>query len=95
MNQLRELKSCGDPAGCGALYVSVGRWLRPSGEEIEGLGIRPDIVVAMTGDNYIKSGDLQVFAAIDVLRGDELPPPPASDNLEEEAVEVEGGSSEE
>lgn len=69
VNQLQELKNCGDPKGCGALYISVGRWLTPNGEQIEGLGVKPDIEVPMTYDDYVASGDLQVFAAIDFLRG--------------------------
>lgn len=84
VNQLRELTGCGDPAGCGALYVSVGRWQRPSGGEIEGIGIRPDFEIAMTGDDYIDFGDLQIFAAIDLLRGNELPPPPVRPEAETE-----------
>lgn len=69
VNQLQELKSCGDPKGCGALYISVGRWLTPKGDQIEGLGVRPDIEVPMTYDEYVNNGDIQVFAAIDLLRG--------------------------
>lgn len=64
-----ELKSCGDPNGCGALYIAIGRWLTPKGDQIEGLGITPDIEVPMTSDQYIASGDLQIFKAIEVLRG--------------------------
>ena len=69
VNQLQPLKNCGDPKGCGALYISVGRWLSPSGEQIEGVGVKPDIELAMTSDDYIAKGDLQVFLAIDLLRG--------------------------
>lgn len=69
VNQLQELKNCGDPNGCGALYISVGRWLTPNGDQIEGLGVKPDIEVPMTYDDYVANGDLQVFAAIDFLRG--------------------------
>ena len=76
VNQLHPLSRCGDPAGCGALYVTVGRWLRPNGQVIEGLGIAPDYEIPLTGDDYIDYGDLQVFAAIDILRGIEPPPPP-------------------
>ena len=42
VNQLHELTRCAEPAGCGAVYVTIGRWLRPSGVEIEGLGVDPD-----------------------------------------------------
>ncbi|GMV85830.1 MAG: peptidase S41 [Dehalococcoidia bacterium] len=69
VNQLQELKNCGDPDGCGALYLSVGRWLTPNGEQIEGLGVKPDIEVPMTYDEYLDQGDIQLFTAIEVLQG--------------------------
>ncbi len=69
VNQLQELKNCGDPKGCGALYLSIGRWLTPNGEQIEGLGVKPDIELAMSADEYIDQGDIQIFLAIDTLRG--------------------------
>ncbi len=76
VNQLHELTRCGDPAGCGAIYVTIGRWLRPSGDVIEGLGIDPDYEIPLSGDDYLEYGDLQLLAAIDLLRGIEPPPPP-------------------
>lgn len=69
VNQLHELDDCGDPAGCGALYISVGRWLTPTGDQIEGVGVVPDIEVTMSQDDYVESGDVQLFAAIELLRG--------------------------
>ena len=69
VNQLQPLKNCGDPAGCGALYLSVGRWLTPNGDQIEGLGVTPDIEVPMTFDEYLDQGDIQIFKAIDILHG--------------------------
>ena len=69
VNQLQPLKNCGDPAGCGALYLSVGRWLSPKGDQIEGVGIKPDIELPMTYDEYLDKGDIQVFKAIDILHG--------------------------
>lgn len=68
VNQVRHLQNCGDPAGCGALYLAVGRWLTPSGQEIEGIGVAPDVEIELTEDQYIESGDIQVFEAIDILR---------------------------
>jgi carboxyl-terminal processing protease len=68
VNQLHELKNCGDPNGCGALYISVGRWLTPKGDQIEGLGVKPDVEVPMSYDDYVEQGDIQVFKAIDILR---------------------------
>jgi carboxyl-terminal processing protease len=69
VNQLQELRDCGDPAGCGALYLSVGRWYTPSGDQIEGIGVKPDVELEMTYDDYVENGDMQIFAAIDLLRG--------------------------
>ena len=69
VNQLQQLKNCGDPAGCGALYLSVGRWLTPKGDQIEGLGVKPDIELPMTYDEYLDQGDIQMFKAIDLLHG--------------------------
>ncbi|MXY88462.1 MAG: S41 family peptidase [Dehalococcoidia bacterium] len=88
VNQLHPLRKCGAPEGCGALYVTIGRWLRPNGQVIEGLGIAPDYEIPLTGDDYIDFGDLQLFAAIDVLRGIEPPPPPArAEDGEEEEID--------
>lgn len=69
VNQLQQLKNCGDPNGCGALYLSVGRWLTPKGEQIEGLGVKPDIELPMTYEQYLDEGDIQMFKAIDLLHG--------------------------
>lgn len=69
VNQMVELKDCGNPEGCGAIYVAVGRWLTPKGDQIEGLGVKPDIEIEMTRDDYVDKGDVQVFQAIDTLRG--------------------------
>ena len=88
VNQLHPLTRCGDPSGCGALYITVGRWLRPNGQVIEGLGIVPDYEIPLNGDDYIDYGDLQVFAAIDILRGVEPPPPPERVSDEDDEMEV-------
>lgn len=70
VNQLMPLHNCSDPSGnCGALYLAVGRWLTPKGEQIEGLGVAPDVELPMTAEQYIDEGDIQVFKAIDILRG--------------------------
>ena len=69
VNQLHDLTGCGDPNGCGALYLAVGRWYTPSGTQIEGVGVKPDYPVEMTPAEYKAQGDIQLFKAIDLLRG--------------------------
>ena len=43
--------------------------MRASSEEIEGVGVEPDIEVPLTLGIYEKYGDVQLLAAIDFLRG--------------------------
>ncbi|MCZ2111706.1 MAG: S41 family peptidase [Dehalococcoidia bacterium] len=71
VNQLQPLTKCGstEQNGCGALYISVGRWYTPNGDQIEGVGVKPDVELPMTNDDYINKGDIQLFKAIDILRG--------------------------
>lgn len=68
VNREFELTNCGEPT-CGSLYVSIGRWFTPQGNQIEGVGVTPDVEVAMTSDEYIDQGDIQLFRAIEILRG--------------------------
>lgn len=51
----------------GALYVTIARWLTPSGELIEGVGITPDVVVSFTDEDLEALRDVQLFAAINFL----------------------------
>lgn len=51
------------------LYVSTARWLSPNGDLIEGIGVIPDIIVEPTDDDFQAQRDVQLFAAIDYLRG--------------------------
>jgi carboxyl-terminal processing protease len=44
------------------IYLTIGRWLRPNGQLIEGKGIDPDYVLTVTGDDEIQW-------AIDFLHG--------------------------
>jgi len=62
VNHLRELSDNG------ALYVSIARWECPSGEQIEGVGVEPDVKVAFTEEDIKAERDVQLFAAIDYLR---------------------------
>jgi carboxyl-terminal processing protease len=62
VNHLRELSDSG------ALYVSIARWECPGGEQIEGVGVEPDVKVAFTEEDIQAERDVQLFAAIDFLR---------------------------
>jgi carboxyl-terminal processing protease len=62
INQLRRLSDGG------ALYVTTGRWLTPNGEQIEGLGLAPDVEVMLTEEDLQLRRDPQLLAAIDYLR---------------------------
>lgn len=62
VNHLRELSDDG------ALYVTIARWECPDGEQIEAVGIVPDIQVPFTDADIEADRDVQLFAAIDFLR---------------------------
>jgi carboxyl-terminal processing protease len=53
----------------GALFVTIAEWLTPSGALIDKVGIRPDIEVIPSDDDIDARRDVQLFKAIDVLRG--------------------------
>ncbi len=61
----------------GQLYISVANWLTPDGTLIEGVGIRPDIPVQLSNDDIDARRDVQLFKALDVLRGTDTTPPTA------------------
>jgi len=62
VNHLRELSDNG------ALYVTIARWECPSGEQIEAVGIEPDVEIVFTEDDIEANRDVQLFAAIDYMR---------------------------
>ena len=62
VNHLRPLSDGG------ALYVTIARWLTPSGEQIEGVGLEPDVPVTFSEQDLTDGNDVQLFAAIDYLR---------------------------
>jgi carboxyl-terminal processing protease len=61
----------------GQLYVSIARWLTPDGTLIDGVGIRPDVPVTMSDEDIDLRRDVQLFKAIDILRGTDFTPPSA------------------
>ncbi len=64
VNHSRELSNGG------AVYVSIARWLTPARNQIEGLGVTPDVEIVLTVDDIEGRRDIALFRAIDVLRGE-------------------------
>lgn len=62
VNHVRELSNGG------AVYVSIARWLTPSGKQIEGAGVVPDVPVTLTPEDIEQTRDVPVHRAIDLLR---------------------------
>jgi carboxyl-terminal processing protease len=58
----------------GQLYVSIARWLTPDGTLIDGVGIRPDVPVQLSDEDIDLRRDVQIFKAIDILRGTNYTP---------------------
>jgi carboxyl-terminal processing protease len=52
----------------GALFVSIARWLTPDRIQIDGVGIQPDIEVALSDEDINLRRDTQLLRAIDYLR---------------------------
>ena len=52
----------------GAIYVTTARWLTPSGEQVEGVGLAPDHEIVFTDEDLDLQRDTQLFFAIDFLR---------------------------
>jgi carboxyl-terminal processing protease len=63
VNHIRNLSNGG------ALYVTIARWRTPNGDLIEGVGLEPDVAVALTPEDVEADRDTQLFAAIDFLQG--------------------------
>jgi len=62
VQQIKEL------AGGGELKVTIARWYRPNGQNIDKKGILPDKEVKMTDDDYKNKLDPQKDAAVAFLR---------------------------
>jgi carboxyl-terminal processing protease len=58
----------------GQLYISIAKWLTPNGIQIDGVGIRPDVEIKLSDEDIDLRRDVQLFKAIDVLRGTDLTP---------------------
>lgn len=58
----------------GQLYVSIAKWLTPKGTQIDGVGIRPDVEVTLSDEDIDLRRDVQLFKAVDILRGTNTTP---------------------
>ncbi len=52
------------------LYVSIARYLTPGSEPVEGVGVAPDIEIAIPDTGFEAGQDIQLFVAIEYLRGE-------------------------
>jgi carboxyl-terminal processing protease len=60
----------------GALFVSIARWLTPERVQIDGVGINPNIEVALSDEDINLRRDSQLLRAIDYLRSEAAIPEP-------------------
>jgi carboxyl-terminal processing protease len=60
----------------GALFVSIARWLTPERVQIDGVGILPNIEVALSDEDINLRRDSQLLRAIDYLRSEAATPEP-------------------
>mgnify|MGYP001606887327 CR=1 FL=1 len=58
----------------GQLYISIAKWLTPNGVQIDGVGIRPDVEVKLSDEDIDLRRDVQLFKAIDAVRGTDVTP---------------------
>ncbi|MBI2936567.1 MAG: S41 family peptidase [Chloroflexi bacterium] len=63
INHVRELQDGS------ALYISIARWFTPKGRKIEGAGITPDMVVAISEEDRAQGADPQLQRGLDYLAG--------------------------
>jgi len=63
---VQELKNLRDGS---SLKITIANWLTPKGKLITNKGLKPDIEVKMTEDDYNKKGDIQLNRAIEVIKG--------------------------
>lgn len=69
------------------LYVSIARYLTPNSEQVEGVGVAPDIDIAIPDTGFEAGQDIQLYVAIEFLR-DEYNPSDAAEETESEPDEV-------
>src|SRR5258706_11483243 len=63
---VQEAQDIGDGA---SLHVTIAEWLLPSGKNIHGTGLEPDVTVVYKYDEKNPTADNQLDKALEVLRG--------------------------
>ena len=63
MQEIVDLKN-GDK-----LKVTIAKWYTPNGDNINQAGLKPDIEVKMTAQQYNAGNDTQLKKALEVLSG--------------------------
>lgn len=51
------------------LKITIAKWLTPKGESINDVGLKPDIEVEMTEEDYKEDKDPQLDKAIEIIKG--------------------------
>jgi len=51
-----------------SVKITVAKWLTPNGEQINEVGIAPDVEVDLTDDDYNNDRDPQLDKALEILR---------------------------
>ncbi len=70
------------------LYVSIARYLTPGSDPVEGVGIAPDIEIVIPDTGFEAGQDIQLFVAIEYLRGEYDPSAGSSEDTRSEPQEV-------
>jgi carboxyl-terminal processing protease len=50
-----------------SVKITIANWLTPKGEQIDGNGIKPDVEVKMTADDYDNGKDPQLDKAVEII----------------------------
>lgn len=56
------------PEEAAAVKITVAKWLTPSGAQINNVGIKPDVEVKMTGEDYENDRDPQLDKAVEEVK---------------------------
>jgi carboxyl-terminal processing protease len=51
----------------GVVKLTIARWLTPSGRNVHGAGLTPDVAVTLTEDDRLAGRDPQLSAALERL----------------------------